>query len=158
MYRLFERAAIAPLAQLDRVFDYESKGREFESRRARHKKSPVNHRFAGLFFLLPPAFARPFWSFRHFVNRRINLAFSLPSLGLPPCLPLALAAFGTSIVLSAMMSRSNRLKADMHRDTVILKNASFPWPVSIVPQENGKNLKKCLDDLLTGTENVVKYS
>lgn len=27
----------APLAQLDRVFDYESKGRGFESRGARHK-------------------------------------------------------------------------------------------------------------------------
>ncbi len=27
----------APLAQLDRAFDYESKGREFESLRARHK-------------------------------------------------------------------------------------------------------------------------
>ena len=27
---------LAPLAQLDRVFDYESKGREFESLRARH--------------------------------------------------------------------------------------------------------------------------
>ncbi len=26
----------APLAQLDRVFDYESKGQEFESLRARH--------------------------------------------------------------------------------------------------------------------------
>ena len=26
----------APLAQLDRAFDYESKGREFESLRARH--------------------------------------------------------------------------------------------------------------------------
>jgi hypothetical protein len=29
---------IAPLAQLDRVFDYESKGREFESLRARHQR------------------------------------------------------------------------------------------------------------------------
>ena len=28
----------APLAQLDRVFDYESKGRGFESPRARHEK------------------------------------------------------------------------------------------------------------------------
>ena len=26
----------APVAQLDRAFDYESKGREFESSRARH--------------------------------------------------------------------------------------------------------------------------
>ncbi len=30
------RSIIAPLAQLDRAFDYESKGREFESLRARH--------------------------------------------------------------------------------------------------------------------------
>ncbi len=29
-------AIYAPVAQLDRVFDYESKGREFESRRAHH--------------------------------------------------------------------------------------------------------------------------
>jgi len=28
--------SFAPLAQLDRVFDYESKGRKFESLRARH--------------------------------------------------------------------------------------------------------------------------
>jgi hypothetical protein len=30
------RSIYAPLAQLDRAFDYESKGREFESLRARH--------------------------------------------------------------------------------------------------------------------------
>ena len=30
------RSIFAPLAQLDRAFDYESKGREFESLRARH--------------------------------------------------------------------------------------------------------------------------
>ena len=30
------RSKYAPLAQLDRAFDYESKGREFESLRARH--------------------------------------------------------------------------------------------------------------------------
>jgi hypothetical protein len=30
------RSKFAPLAQLDRAFDYESKGREFESLRARH--------------------------------------------------------------------------------------------------------------------------
>ena len=37
--RLSERQKTedAPLAQLDRVFDYESKGRGFESRGARHK-------------------------------------------------------------------------------------------------------------------------
>ena len=32
----------APVAQLDRVFDYESKGRGFESRRAYQNKKPVN--------------------------------------------------------------------------------------------------------------------
>ena len=30
----------APVAQLDRAFDYESKGREFESSRARHYQRP----------------------------------------------------------------------------------------------------------------------
>ena len=44
-------AANAPLAQLDRVFDYESKGRGFESPRARQVKSPdLTKRFRG--FLL----------------------------------------------------------------------------------------------------------
>jgi hypothetical protein len=33
---MFYLAFDAPLAQLDRVFDYESKGQEFESLRARH--------------------------------------------------------------------------------------------------------------------------
>lgn len=33
----------APVAQLDRVFDYESKGREFESRRAHHFKVMRTH-------------------------------------------------------------------------------------------------------------------
>ena len=32
----FRSILYAPLAQLDRAFDYESKGREFESLRARH--------------------------------------------------------------------------------------------------------------------------
>ncbi len=31
----------APVAQLDRVFDYESKGREFESSRARANNSAI---------------------------------------------------------------------------------------------------------------------
>ncbi len=35
--RPFVRSIYVPLAQLDRAFDYESKGREFESLRARHK-------------------------------------------------------------------------------------------------------------------------
>ena len=39
IYKLSERTADAPLAQLDRVFDYESKGRGFESRRAHQTKS-----------------------------------------------------------------------------------------------------------------------
>ena len=33
---VFRSIIFAPLAQLDRAFDYESKGREFESLRARH--------------------------------------------------------------------------------------------------------------------------
>ena len=33
---VFRSISIAPLAQLDRAFDYESKGREFESLRVRH--------------------------------------------------------------------------------------------------------------------------
>ena len=40
-----ERTADAPLAQLDRVFDYESKGRGFESRRAHFPESLVNKGF-----------------------------------------------------------------------------------------------------------------
>ncbi len=40
----------APLAQLDRVFDYESKGRGFESPRARQAKSlDLTERFKALF-------------------------------------------------------------------------------------------------------------
>ncbi len=44
LYRLLERAAHAPLAQLDRVFDYESKGRGFESPRARQKAPSLSWR------------------------------------------------------------------------------------------------------------------
>jgi hypothetical protein len=35
-------APYVPLAQLDRAFDYESKGREFESLRARHLLTSLN--------------------------------------------------------------------------------------------------------------------
>jgi hypothetical protein len=35
----------APVAQLDRAFDYESKGRVFESRRAHHLNSTTCRRF-----------------------------------------------------------------------------------------------------------------
>ena len=37
-YCLAEKTAYAPVAQLDRVSDYESEGREFESLPARHRK------------------------------------------------------------------------------------------------------------------------
>jgi hypothetical protein len=39
------RSIYVPLAQLDRAFDYESKGREFESLRARHDydMDPAQH-------------------------------------------------------------------------------------------------------------------
>jgi hypothetical protein len=53
LYRGFESLSLrhfiknVPVAQLDRVFDYESKGRRFESCRARHiNKTQVNCRFA----------------------------------------------------------------------------------------------------------------
>ena len=38
----FERSAYAPVAQLDRVTDYESVGRGFESLLAYHKKQPFS--------------------------------------------------------------------------------------------------------------------
>ena len=44
------RTALALLAQLDRVFDYESKGRGFESLRARHKKNLILQRIQGFLF------------------------------------------------------------------------------------------------------------
>ena len=52
LYKLSERTADAPLAQLDRVFDYESKGRGFESRGARQKKPWSNPGFLLFYELL----------------------------------------------------------------------------------------------------------
>ena len=40
------------VAQLDRVFDYESKGRGFESLRARQRKPPENKGFQGVFLFI----------------------------------------------------------------------------------------------------------
>ena len=48
----FERSAYAPVAQLDRVTDYESVGRGFESLLAYHLKSPELSRFQAFFVLL----------------------------------------------------------------------------------------------------------
>jgi hypothetical protein len=42
----------APVAQLDRAFDYESKGRKFESCRAHHLNLLNSSSYAFLFFLL----------------------------------------------------------------------------------------------------------
>ena len=47
--KLFVRAACGLVAQLDRVFDYESKGRGFESRRA-HQEKPLNVMLSGFSF------------------------------------------------------------------------------------------------------------
>ena len=44
-------AACGPVAQLDRVFDYESKGRGFESRRAHHITTQYLIQSAWFFFL-----------------------------------------------------------------------------------------------------------
>ena len=40
IFKLFERAAHAPVAQLDRVSDSDSEGRAFESRRAHQDENP----------------------------------------------------------------------------------------------------------------------
>ena len=45
-------AAHELVAQLDRVFDYESKGRGFESLRARQRKPPENKGFQGVFLFI----------------------------------------------------------------------------------------------------------
>ena len=42
--------ACGPVAQLDRVFDYESKGRGFESRGARHQGTRILIQCPGSFF------------------------------------------------------------------------------------------------------------
>jgi hypothetical protein len=42
----------APIAQLDRVFDYESKGHRFESCWARHRKSLVCFALLVVFFFV----------------------------------------------------------------------------------------------------------
>ena len=55
LYKLSERTADAPLAQLDRVFDYESKGRGFESRRA-HQEGDFERSLLFLYISTLPAF------------------------------------------------------------------------------------------------------
>ena len=45
-------AAQGPVAQLDRVFDYESKGRGFESRRAYQKETTIFERRLSFLFVL----------------------------------------------------------------------------------------------------------
>ena len=50
--------AHAPIAQLDRAFDYESKGRAFESLRVRHKG---NFRFLSSQILKTPILITSWW-------------------------------------------------------------------------------------------------
>ena len=57
-------AAQGPVAQLDRVFDYESKGRGFESLRARQRKPPENKGFQGVFLYIFGCGPRNFSSIR----------------------------------------------------------------------------------------------
>ena len=54
LLRKNNRCACGLVAQLDRVFDYESKGRGFESRRA-HQENPPEIRISGGFLFVTDA-------------------------------------------------------------------------------------------------------
>ena len=70
----------APLAQLDRVFDYESKGRGFESRGARHNKYQLLIQWLVLFFY-PMVVQKPLLQglFRTFSRKGILSQLHFPS-------------------------------------------------------------------------------
>ena len=61
----FERSAYAPVAQLDRVTDYESVGRGFESLLAYHLKSPELSRFRAFLYFYGKNWKRLFCILGH---------------------------------------------------------------------------------------------
>ena len=79
-------SAYAPIAQLDRVTDYESVGRGFESLSAYHLKSPESQD-SGLFSYFQGYFEKAHFSFgailaHNFMKSALAAVFRLPLFGL----------------------------------------------------------------------------
>ena len=98
-------AAQGPVAQLDRVFDYESKGRGFESRRA-HQRNPQTITVCGFSLSIFPFSMSPVFSYSAPFEVQNEVQTFPPKMSACIVLSLAVAAacYSPSVSVSSSMT------------------------------------------------------